>query len=56
MLLEEVYAGAPTVKSGRHPATVNEFTDQSPALRPEALAEATGRMVESVIRIAVVMS
>ncbi|MEV0599247.1 phosphoribosyltransferase family protein [Streptomyces sp. NPDC050315] len=45
MLLEEVYAGAPTVKSGRHLTTVNEFTDQSPALRPEVLAEAAGRML-----------
>ncbi|GCD46530.1 phosphoribosyltransferase family protein [Streptomyces paromomycinus] len=46
MLLEEVYAGAPTVKSGRHITTVNEFTDQSPALRPEVLAEATSRLIE----------
>ncbi|WP_234426671.1 phosphoribosyltransferase family protein [Streptomyces niger] len=45
MLLEEVYTGAPTVKSGSHPTTVNEFTDQSPALRPEVLAEAVGRML-----------
>ncbi|CAM5385104.1 MULTISPECIES: phosphoribosyltransferase family protein [Streptomyces] len=46
MLLEDVYAGAPTVKSGRHITTVNEFTDQSPALRPEVLAEATRRLIE----------
>lgn len=45
MLLEEVYEGAATVPSGRHRTTVNEFTDQSPALRPAVLREAVDRLV-----------
>ena len=45
MLLEQVYDGAPTVRTGRHLTTVNEFTDQQPALRPEVLAEARDRLV-----------
>jgi cysteine synthase A len=45
MLLEEIYEGAPTVFSGRFRTTVNELTDQRPALRPEILAEAVGRLV-----------
>jgi adenine phosphoribosyltransferase len=45
MLLEQVYQGAPTVQSGRHRTTVNEFTDQSPALRPAVLQEAVERLV-----------
>jgi adenine phosphoribosyltransferase len=46
MLLEDVYRGAPTIDSGRYRTTLNEFTDQSPALRPEVLQEATSRLVE----------
>ncbi|GHF51279.1 MULTISPECIES: phosphoribosyltransferase family protein [Streptomyces] len=46
MLLEQVYQDAPTVRSGKHRTTVNEFTDQIPALRPEVLREATERLVE----------
>ena len=46
MLLEQVYENAPAVKSGKHYTTVNEFTDQQPALRPEVLAEARDRLCE----------
>jgi adenine phosphoribosyltransferase len=45
MLLEQVYNGAPAVHSGRHLTTVNEFTDQIPALRRELLSEATERLL-----------
>jgi cysteine synthase A len=45
MLLEEIYEGAPTVFSGPYRTTINELTDQRPALRPEALAEAVNRLV-----------
>jgi len=45
MLLEQIYEGAPTVFSGRFRTTINELTDQRPALRPEILAEAVGRLV-----------
>jgi adenine phosphoribosyltransferase len=44
MLLEAVYRDAPAVRSGRHFTTVNEFTDQVPALRPEVLREARDRL------------
>jgi adenine phosphoribosyltransferase len=33
------------LKSGRHLTTVNEFTDQIPALRPELLTEARDRLL-----------
>lgn len=45
MLLEQIYEGAPTVVSGRYRTTINELTDQRPALRPEILAEAVSRLV-----------
>ncbi|HEY2443779.1 MAG TPA: pyridoxal-phosphate dependent enzyme [Streptosporangiaceae bacterium] len=45
MLLEQIYENAPTVFSGRYRTTVNELTDQRPALRPEILAEAVARLV-----------
>ncbi len=45
MLLEQIYEGAPTVSSGRYRTTINELTDQRPALRPEILAEAVNRLV-----------
>ena len=45
MLLEQIYEGAPTVVSGRYRTTINELTDQRPALRPEILAEAVNRLV-----------
>jgi len=45
MLLEQVYDGAPAIRTGRHLTTVNEFTDQQPALRPEVLTEARDRLI-----------
>ncbi|HEY2578901.1 MAG TPA: pyridoxal-phosphate dependent enzyme [Streptosporangiaceae bacterium] len=45
MLLEEIYEGAPTVLTGTYRTTVNELTDQRPALRPEVLAEAVTRLI-----------
>src|SRR5579875_1830995 len=45
MLLEQIYEGAPTVSSGTYRTTINELTDQRPALRPEILAEAVNRLV-----------
>jgi cysteine synthase A len=45
VLLEQIYEGAPTVFSGSYRTTINELTDQRPALRPEILAEAVGRLV-----------
>jgi adenine phosphoribosyltransferase len=45
MLLEKAYEGAPALNSGRHLTTVNEFTDQIPALRPELLIEARDRLL-----------
>src|SRR5580658_7931998 len=45
MLLEQVYEGAPTVFSGKYLTTVNELTDQRPALRPGVLTEAVTRLV-----------
>jgi cysteine synthase A len=45
MLLEQIYEGAPTVFSGRYRTTINELTDQRPALRPEILAETVNRLV-----------
>jgi cysteine synthase A len=45
MSLEQIYEGAPTVFSGRYRTTINELTDQRPALRPEILAEAVARLV-----------
>ncbi|ACL74798.1 adenine phosphoribosyltransferase [Ruminiclostridium cellulolyticum] len=40
MLLKEIYENAKVVSSGKHFTTVNEFTDQIPALRPRVLWEA----------------
>src|SRR5690349_21623349 len=45
MLLERAYEGAPALLTGKHLTTVNEFTDQIPALRPELLAEARDRLL-----------
>lgn len=39
MLLKEIYQSAKVVNSGKTLTTVNEFTDQLPALRPEVLIE-----------------
>lgn len=40
MLLKQIYESAKVVSSGKHYTTVNEFTDQIPALRPKVLWEA----------------
>jgi adenine phosphoribosyltransferase len=45
MFLEEVYTDAPAVRTGKYLTTVNEFTDQQPALRPCVLAEARDRLM-----------
>src|SRR5579859_3604412 len=45
MLLEEIYEGAPTVLTGTYRTTINELTDQRPALRAEVLAEAVNRLI-----------
>lgn len=45
MLLEEVYRNARVVNSGTALTTVNEFTDQIPALRPEVLMEVAQKIV-----------
>ncbi|MEM7554596.1 MAG: phosphoribosyltransferase family protein [Cyanobacteria bacterium P01_A01_bin.84] len=44
MLLEEIYQNAPTVKNGSYYTTINEFTDQQPALRPDVLIEVRDRL------------
>jgi adenine phosphoribosyltransferase len=46
VLLEEVYQDAPAILTGAHLTTLNEFTDQQPALRPEVLGEVCARIVE----------
>lgn len=48
MLLKEVYENAKVVTSGSHYTTVNEFTDQIPALRPSVLWEAALEVVKTV--------
>lgn len=45
MLLEEIYKKAKVVRSGKSLTTVNEFTDQIPALRPEVLMEVAYRII-----------
>ncbi|MDT4842000.1 Orotate phosphoribosyltransferase [compost metagenome] len=47
MLLKDVYTSAKVVKSGNHFTTVNEFTDQLPALRPKVLWEAALEVVKA---------
>jgi adenine phosphoribosyltransferase len=46
MLLEELYTNARAIKTGRFHTTINEFTDQLPALRPVVLAEVTRRLTK----------
>ncbi|WP_273825905.1 phosphoribosyltransferase family protein [Pseudomonas asplenii] len=48
MLLEEVYRAARVVHSGRALTTVNEFTDQLPALRPEVLIEVAQALIRKM--------
>ena len=47
MLLEEIYKKARVVNSGKSLTTVNEFTDQIPALRPAVLME----VAQNIIRL-----
>jgi len=47
MLLKDVYETAKVVKSGTHYTTINEFTDQLPALRPKVLWEAALAVVKT---------
>lgn len=46
MLLESVYDGAPSIVTGKYLTTVNEFTDQVPALRSAVLIEACERVMQ----------
>lgn len=46
MLLKEVYKHARVVNSGRSLTTVNEFTDQIPALRPAVLIEVAQKIIK----------
>jgi len=46
VLLESVYEGAPAILTGRYLTTVNEFTDQVPALRTSVLKEACKRLLD----------
>jgi adenine phosphoribosyltransferase len=45
MLLEDVYKNAKVVNSGKALTTVNEFTDQIPALRPAVLIEVAQKII-----------
>lgn len=46
MLLEDIYRSARVVNSGKALTTVNEFTDQIPALRPEVLTEVAQKIIK----------
>ena len=46
MLLKKVYQSAKVVNSGKSLTTVNEFTDQLPALRPEVLLEVAHKVIK----------
>ncbi|MFC6339301.1 adenine phosphoribosyltransferase [Pseudomonas sp. CCM 7891] len=46
MLLKEIYKNAKVVNSGKALTTVNEFTDQLPALRPEVLLEVAYKVIK----------
>lgn len=46
MLLKKVYQDAKVVNSGKSLTTVNEFTDQLPALRPEVLLEVAHKVIK----------
>ncbi|WP_239955083.1 phosphoribosyltransferase family protein [Pantoea sp. Z09] len=48
MLLKEIYRNAKVVNSGKSLTTVNEFTDQLPALRPEVLIEVAYQMLKKL--------
>src|SRR3990167_4521984 len=46
MLLKECYQKAKVVKTGKHFTTINEFSDQIPALRPQVLWEAAREVIK----------
>ncbi|WP_445373634.1 adenine phosphoribosyltransferase [Photorhabdus tasmaniensis] len=46
MLLKDIYENARVVNSGKTLTTVNEFTDQLPALRPEVLIEVAHKIIQ----------
>jgi adenine phosphoribosyltransferase len=46
MLLKKVYQNAKVVNSGKALTTVNEFTDQLPALRPQVLLEVAYKAIK----------
>ncbi|WP_416041969.1 phosphoribosyltransferase family protein [Edwardsiella ictaluri] len=48
MLLEEIYTNAKVVKSGRMLTTVNEFSDQLPALKPIVLIEIAYQVIKYI--------
>ncbi|CAM3898879.1 phosphoribosyltransferase family protein [Vibrio aquimaris] len=48
MLIKEIYKNARVVNSGTSLTTVNEFTDQLPALRPQALVEVAYEILKHV--------
>ncbi|MEE4407091.1 phosphoribosyltransferase family protein [Enterobacter mori] len=48
MLLKQIYENAKVVNSGKTLTTVNEFTDQLPALRPEALIEVAYKIMNEI--------
>lgn len=47
-LLKEIYENAKVVSAGSTLITVNEFTDQLPALRPEVLYDVAYEVVKSI--------
>ncbi|ELV7529586.1 adenine phosphoribosyltransferase, partial [Edwardsiella ictaluri] len=48
MFLEEIYTNSKVVKSGRMLTTVNEFSDQLPALRPIVLIEIAYQVIKYI--------
>lgn len=46
MLLKEIYQKAKVVKTGKYYTTINEFSDQIPALRPQVLWEAAREVIK----------
>ncbi|MCI4031735.1 MULTISPECIES: phosphoribosyltransferase family protein [Dickeya] len=48
MLLKDIYSNAKVVNSGKTLTTVNEFTDQLPALRPQVLIEVAYKIMSEL--------
>ncbi len=48
ILLKNVYKNAQVVNSGKALTTVNEFTDQLPALRPAVLLEVAHKVIQII--------